>query len=222
MVAFSLVLALLTSLAIHKGSAFFSPCEYRRITPTSASLTTLQMAPKYDPLTNEWEPTKPDEEASSGYPPIGSLIRQGPVPFFQRMMNPSNYEQGVLKMMASESMSRNEAQGNMDAYLQNVSSQCVLWKAQSAIFSFALLTSTVRFDSIFFEPAERLGCAEIGREKGCCEVWLCHCQYGSGSANPDGSLGEFAGNNPGANSIYIYHWMRRLFLSRISFLIRLD
>ena len=77
------------------------------------------MAPKYDPQSRRWEPTNEAEDSSAGYPPIGSLIRQGPVPFFQRLKDPDMYDQAVLKMMASENMDRNEAQGNMDAYLLN-------------------------------------------------------------------------------------------------------
>ena len=77
------------------------------------------MVPRYDEGTRRWEPETEEEDASAGYPPVGSLIRQGPVPFFQRLKDPDMYDQAVLKMMASENMSRDEAQGNMDAYLQN-------------------------------------------------------------------------------------------------------
>lgn len=80
----------------------------------------LPMAPKYNSETSRWTPGSPDEEVSAGYPPFGSLLRQGPSPFIQRILNPDDYDQGVLKMMASEGMSRNEAQGNMDAYIRNV------------------------------------------------------------------------------------------------------
>ena len=42
------------------------------------------------------------------------------MPFFQRLRDPDGYDQGVLKMLANENFaSRDEAQGNMDAYLQN-------------------------------------------------------------------------------------------------------
>ena len=71
--------------------------------------------PKYDSTTQRWS----DSSGESGYGPIGSLLRQGPVPFLQRIKDPDGYQQGVLKMMAKEQMSREEAQGNMDAYLQN-------------------------------------------------------------------------------------------------------
>ena len=85
-----------------------------------SSSTTLFMVPRYDKETKRWSPSSPEEEASAGYPPSGSLLRQGPVPFFQRLRDPDGYDQGVLKMLANENFaSRDEAQGNMDAYLQN-------------------------------------------------------------------------------------------------------
>ena len=71
------------------------------------------MAPRFDPSTQQWYPTKPEEESSAGYGPIGSLIRAGPLPFIQRIINSDNYDQGVLKYMAKEGVSRVEAQGNM-------------------------------------------------------------------------------------------------------------
>ncbi|KAL7527610.1 hypothetical protein ACHAXR_002037 [Thalassiosira sp. AJA248-18] len=59
------------------------------------------------------------EGPSAGYGIVGSLYRAGPVPFLQRLVNPDNYEQAVLKYMAQEKCDRVEAQGNMDAYLEN-------------------------------------------------------------------------------------------------------
>ena len=84
----------------------------------SYSSFALNMAPRYNPSTKRWEATTSEEE--EGYPPSGTLIRQGPKPYLQRIINPDDYDQGVLKMMANDStMSRDEAQGNMDAYLRN-------------------------------------------------------------------------------------------------------
>lgn len=77
----------------------------------------IAMAPKYNAATQRWEPTDPQDTV--GYPPIGSLIRQGPLPFFKRLTNADEYEQGVLKMMATNNLTRNQAQGSFDAYLQN-------------------------------------------------------------------------------------------------------
>ena len=52
--------------------------------------------------------------------PIGSLYRAGPKPFFTRFFNPETYDQAVLKYMAQDgSCDRKEAQGNMDAFLDN-------------------------------------------------------------------------------------------------------
>jgi hypothetical protein len=77
------------------------------------------MVPKYSAQTQRWEPSSPEEESSAGYPPIGSLIRQGPLPFIQRLKEPDQYDQAVLKMMGEREYPRGEAQGNMDAYLAN-------------------------------------------------------------------------------------------------------
>lgn len=54
-----------------------------------------------------------------GYGPVGSLIRQGPVPFFIRVTNPDTYEAAVQKYMKLENCDRMTAQGNMDAYFQD-------------------------------------------------------------------------------------------------------
>lgn len=54
-----------------------------------------------------------------GYGPVGSLLRQGPLPFFQRIANPAKYEQSVAFYMEENRCGRTEAQGNMDAFLAN-------------------------------------------------------------------------------------------------------
>ena len=77
------------------------------------------MAPRFDPFTQRWYPSSPDEEPSAGYPPVGSLLRHGPKPYLERTLKPDEYEQAVLKFMAADECSRNEAQANMDAYLRN-------------------------------------------------------------------------------------------------------
>jgi len=74
--------------------------------------------PKFNKSTNKWDkPAGYDEEETYG--PVGSLLRQGPGPFITRLSNADEYEQAVLKYMASEGVSRLEAQGNMDAYFNN-------------------------------------------------------------------------------------------------------
>ena len=57
-------------------------------------------------------------DPNEGYGPVGSLIRQGPVPFFIRLVKPDTYEAAVNKYMTLEKCDRNTAQGNMDAYFQ--------------------------------------------------------------------------------------------------------
>lgn len=83
--------------------------------------TPLNMAPKYNKTTKKWSPSNADESESAGYGPLGTLLRQGPVPFFNRIKDPEQYDQAVLKMMSGDSTmtSRDEAQANMDAFLQN-------------------------------------------------------------------------------------------------------
>lgn len=74
---------------------------------------------KFDKSTERWIPTT-DDEKNGGYGPFGSLIRFGPKPVIIRLLNTDDYEQGVLKMMATEkSWDKQEAQGNFDAYLEN-------------------------------------------------------------------------------------------------------
>lgn len=62
---------------------------------------------------------KASNENSEGYGPIGSLLRQGPVPFFIRIVKPDTYEAAVKKYMLLEKVDKITAQGNMDAYFQD-------------------------------------------------------------------------------------------------------
>lgn len=82
-----------------------------------ASPTMRSMVPKYDPSKQRWASEAEDLEGS--YDIFETIVRNGPLPFFQRIISADSYEQGVLKMMASEGMGRAEAQGNMDASLEN-------------------------------------------------------------------------------------------------------
>jgi hypothetical protein len=79
--------------------------------------TTLSMVPKFDPSTKKWAGTT--EEDTEGYGIFETVVRNGPLPFVQRVLNADEYEQGVLKYMALEKCGRKEAQGNMDASLEN-------------------------------------------------------------------------------------------------------
>jgi len=78
------------------------------------------MAVKFDKDTEKWFATDPETEGpAAGYNIIGSLYRAGPMPAIQRVVNADTYEQAVLKYMAKEGCGRVEAQGNMDAFLEN-------------------------------------------------------------------------------------------------------
>lgn len=101
--------------------SLLSPATALVVQKKPVTSTGLAMAPRYDKTTNKWVPTSDAEMPSAGYPPIGSLLRQGPAPYFQRLFKTDEYEQAVLKFMAGDECSRNEAQGNMDAYLRNPS-----------------------------------------------------------------------------------------------------
>ena len=76
------------------------------------------MAPRFDKKLNKWIPISEDEGPSAGYPPVGSLLRHGPLPYLRRVFQPDEYEQAVLKFMAVDKCDRNTAQGNMDAYIR--------------------------------------------------------------------------------------------------------
>lgn len=77
------------------------------------------MAPRFDKQLNQWVATSPDEGPEAGYDIWGTVIRHGPVPFFNRIVKAGEYEQGVLKFMAGDNADRNTAQAEMDAYLSN-------------------------------------------------------------------------------------------------------
>ncbi|KAL7448263.1 hypothetical protein ACHAWC_000486, partial [Mediolabrus comicus] len=98
-------------------------CSYA-FAPTSsinaARDTSLSMAPRFDKSTERWITDDPAEMAGASYGPIGSLYRAGPKPFFTRIFNPDTYDQAVLKYMAQDGCDRKEAQGNMDAFLDNM------------------------------------------------------------------------------------------------------
>eukprot|EP00429_Kryptoperidinium_foliaceum_P004547 CAMPEP_0176025230 /NCGR_PEP_ID=MMETSP0120_2-20121206/12339_1 /TAXON_ID=160619 /ORGANISM="Kryptoperidinium foliaceum, Strain CCMP 1326" /LENGTH=196 /DNA_ID=CAMNT_0017358411 /DNA_START=44 /DNA_END=634 /DNA_ORIENTATION=- len=119
--ALAICAVLLLSLLKPNAEAFTASSSAALKLRHSRATTSCFMVPKYDPMSGRWEPSDDEEGQDAGYPPVGSLIRQGPVPFIQRLKDPDMYDQAVLKMMATSDkpMSRDEAQGNMDAYFQN-------------------------------------------------------------------------------------------------------
>ena len=55
-------------------------------------------------------PALPEGMSPDGYGPVGSLLRQGPVPFFIRLVKPDTYEQAVQKYMKIEKVDKTTAQ----------------------------------------------------------------------------------------------------------------
>ena len=55
----------------------------------------------------------------NGYDALGTLTRQGPVPFFIRIFKTDTYNAAVDKYMKLEQCTRLEAMANMDAYFQD-------------------------------------------------------------------------------------------------------
>uniref|UniRef100_A0A7R9WMS3 PSI-F n=1 Tax=Craspedostauros australis TaxID=1486917 RepID=A0A7R9WMS3_9STRA len=106
------ILACLPTIAL----AFTATTIASSLTRSSSS---LNMAPRYDKKAERWSPSSDDESAAAGYDIWGSLLRQGPQPFFQRLVKPDDYDQAVLKFMAGDKVDRNTAQAEMDAYLRN-------------------------------------------------------------------------------------------------------
>jgi len=62
--------------------------------------SSLGMAPKFDKQLNKWVPSSSEEGPEAGYDIWGTVIRHGPVPFFNRIVKADEYEQGVLNFMA--------------------------------------------------------------------------------------------------------------------------
>jgi hypothetical protein len=105
--------ALLLALTAVSTQGFVSP--NGAVSKSTSRTQHLFMAPKWDG--SQWVATRPEEEPSAGYGAGKSLLIHGPLPFFNRVFQAGQYEQGVLKFMAGDKCSRDEAQGNMDAFL---------------------------------------------------------------------------------------------------------
>ena len=110
--SFTLLIVAVTIMATAMIDAF-SVTTTNKLQPSSA----LRMAPKF--VGNKWVPQTPEDGPEAGYDVIGTILRQGPEPALTRIFSPDDYEQAVLKFMATEKCDRNTAQGNMDAYLRN-------------------------------------------------------------------------------------------------------
>lgn len=102
-----LVLALATTVSA------FGSFGGKKATPKS----TLPL-PTFDDATQRYI-KNPNDDGVLPYDAVGAALRHGPVPFFTRIFNADEYEQGVLKYMGTAKVSRAEAVGNMDAKLNN-------------------------------------------------------------------------------------------------------
>ena len=85
----------------------------------AATTTSLDMAPRYDKKTQKWSPSTPEESAENNYPAYRTLLRHGPKAFLVRVTQPENYDQAILKFMATDKVDRWPAQGNMDRFFEN-------------------------------------------------------------------------------------------------------
>eukprot|EP00977_Amphora_coffeiformis_P025337 scaffold19245_cov199-Amphora_coffeaeformis.AAC.32 len=95
------------------------------VVPSSSTSTTSCSSPslsavKYDKKANRWVTTDAATEGpEAGYGTLGALLRHGPKPALDRILQPDTYDQAVLKFMAQEKCSRQDAEGNMDAFRRN-------------------------------------------------------------------------------------------------------
>jgi len=85
--------------------------------PKAAASPKLPL-PTFDDSTGRYV-KNPADDGVYPYDAVGAALRHGPVPFFTRIFNADEYEQGVLKYMGTAQVSRAEATGNMDAKLNN-------------------------------------------------------------------------------------------------------
>ena len=124
-----LVLILALCLAFSSITSAFAPTISHKAKPAVAALSAFgnfgggrksasSTKPTLNPKTDKWEAAANDDGVYP-YDPVGSLLRHGPSPFLTRLTNPGEYEQAVLKYMATANVDRAEATGNMDAKLNN-------------------------------------------------------------------------------------------------------
>ena len=90
--------------------------------------------PTFNKETGRYEKS-PLDDGKYPYDAIGAALRHGPSPFLTRVFNADEYEQGILKYMASAKVERAEATGNIDAKLNNAMD----WAYQKAEVRLVLL-----------------------------------------------------------------------------------
>ena len=102
-------------LMMSMSQALVTPLAKTKGTPRSFNVK----VPKYDKGSGMWVATDASQLPEAGYPPTKTFFLHGPKLYFTRLFQPDDYEQAVLTFMAGDKCSRDEAQGNMDAYLRN-------------------------------------------------------------------------------------------------------
>lgn len=116
-------LSLVSFLLVASAAAFAPQTQRTARTPSTVALfAKTNSKPTFDKKAQRWNKAS-DDDGAYPYSPVGSLLRHGPSPFIARLTNEDEYEQGILKYMASSTngvvVSRSEATGNMDAKLNN-------------------------------------------------------------------------------------------------------
>jgi hypothetical protein len=106
----AIALLIMTALLAQSSSAF-------GLGKSKAPSSKLPL-PTLNKETNRWEKS-PLDDGKYPYDAIGSALRHGPSPFLTRVFNADEYEQGILKYMATAKVDRAEATGNIDAKLNN-------------------------------------------------------------------------------------------------------
>ena len=82
------------------------------------SSTTQLPLPTFDETTGRYI-KNPADDGQYPYDALGAALRHGPSPFFTRVFNSDEYEQGVLKYMLTQQVDRATATGNTDAKQNN-------------------------------------------------------------------------------------------------------
>lgn len=109
--------------------------------PSSSSSSSLRV--KFDGT--QW--VAESKEEATGYGVVKTLLLYGPAPTLRRVLQPYEYNQAVLKFMATEGCSRDVAQGNMEYYFRNPND----WFARRLLEE---KRGGERFDYITLEPTD--------------------------------------------------------------------
>ena len=115
--AAAVLLVCLASAAVARGFVVVAPAttKSRRLRRLAAETTTMMV--KFDG--KRWVAESADEGSAGEYSVLRTLVLHGPIPAARRVFQPDDYDQAVLKFMATEKCDRRTAQGNMDAYMRN-------------------------------------------------------------------------------------------------------